>query len=236
VTPRSTIRTMVAALGVAFAIGGCGSAPPSGAASGAASAPPATTAPATTPMRSGTSPGQPSAVPPTGGTLPSDPGADPCQAAPGASGAHGPTVDAALLELLPTAVDGIALTPCPAAVADMAGDPGLAADVRALGVALYASLEDYAVATLARVSDGAFSEAFFRDWRDSFETGVCEAGGGVDPGRSEFQLAGRTVYRSSCAGGVVMYQLYLDDQGVLVSIQGVGPRDLGRQVVAGLKE
>ena len=58
----------------------------------------------------------------------------------------------------------------------------------------------------------------------------------MDAGRSEVEIEGRTVHRSTCAGGVVIHHVHLDDEDVLVSVQGSGPADLGRRVVAAVKE
>ena len=58
----------------------------------------------------------------------------------------------------------------------------------------------------------------------------------MDPGRSEFEVDGRTVHRSTCAGGVVIHHVRLADPDRIVSIQGAGPSDLGRAIVDDLTE
>ena len=105
-----------------------------------------------------------------------------------------------------------------------------------IAVAIYPSTTDYAVVTVARLRPGVFDDAWFRDWRDSFDTGVCGQAGGVDLGRSEMEIGGRTVFRSTCAGGTVIYHAHLEASDAVVSIQGSGRKDLGRQVIAGLTE
>jgi hypothetical protein len=154
----------------------------------------------------------------------------------------GVVVDPALLEVLPAEIDGIERRADAESAAEIAATPELASDVRAMAVAIYVgplatdAAGDYAVATVVRLQDGVFDEAWFRAWRDSFDAGVCEQAGGVEAGRSELEIEGRTVHRSRCAGGVVIHHVHLADEGVLVSVQGSGPADLGRRVVAAVKE
>jgi hypothetical protein len=101
-------------------------------------------------------------------------------------------------------------------------------------VAIYPSLENYAVVTVARLRPGVFDQDWFRDWRETFNEGVCVQAGGVDPGHSEIELAGRQVFRSTCTGGVVLHHVWLPDTRSIVSIQGAGPIDFGRRVIESL--
>ena len=177
----------------------------------------------------------PSSAPPS--TAPS--GSPSSDVSPSASGI---TVDAALLEVLPAAIDGVARQDDAETAAEIATSPDLASSVRDLAVAIYVgplatdTPGDYAVATVTRLRDGIFDDAWYRDWRDSFDAGVCEQAGGVESGRSEVEIAGRTVHRSTCAGGVVIHHVHLDDENIVVSVQGAGPADLGRRVVESVKE
>lgn len=165
------------------------------------------------------------------------PGLDLCALAPGApTPATGIAVDPSLLAIVPAEVEGLALRPCPATAAEIAAEPGLATDVVAVAVALAVSTNDYVVATVVRPRPAKIDSGWFRDWRDTFDAGVCEAAGGVDLGRSEFEVDGRTVHRSTCAGGVSMYHVHLEDRGLILSIHGAGPLDLGRAIVAALEE
>lgn len=196
---------------------GCGGEAPSSAAS---------TTPSTTP------PSPPSAGPT------SSPSPPPSLA----SSSPGIAVDATLLDLLPADIDGIERRADAESAAEIAATPELVSDVRAIAVAIYVgplatdTPGDYAVATVARLQDGVFDDAWFRTWRDSFDAGVCEQAGGVEAGRSEVEIEGRTVHRSACVGGVVIHHVHLDDAGIVVSVQGSGPADLGRRVVAAVKE
>ncbi len=159
------------------------------------------------------------------------------------SGSQSLVVDPALLDHLPADLDGIARQADAETAADIVADGALAEDVEALAVALYVgplpsddTVLDYAVATVVRTRPGVADAAWFRSWRETFDAGVCEQAGGVDPGRSEFELGGRIVHRSTCAGGVTIYHAVLPDSDAVVSVQGGGDRELGRAIVEGLSE
>ena len=143
-------------------------------------------------------------------------------------------VDPSLLDRLPPSVETVALTPDAATAAEIAATIDTEAGVEAIAVAIYPSVEDYAVVTVARLRDDVFDQDWFRDWRETFDEGVCQQAGGVDPGHSEVELAGRLVYRSTCIGGVILHHVWLPEARGIVSIQGAGPRDFGRRVLESL--
>lgn len=150
-------------------------------------------------------------------------------------------VDERLLGRLPAAVDGIRAQPDPDTAAEVAGDAALQAQIQAIAIGIYVAPEasestgDYAVATVVQLRSGVFSETFYRDWRDTFDHGVCELAGGVSTG-AETTIAERRVFIGTCAGGVRTYHVHLADDDLLVSIQGVGERRLGERIVEGLTE
>lgn len=151
------------------------------------------------------------------------------------------TVDATLLELLPPEVAGVALTMDEATAVGVVSDPTLGRSVEGLAVAAAFgplptdTLLDYVIVTLARLRPGIFDEAFFRDWRDSFDEAVCVQAGGVE-GHAEAQIAGHQTFIGTCSGGVRTYHVYLPDSNVVVSMQGSGEGRYGELVVEGLKE
>ena len=155
---------------------------------------------------------------------------------PRTAGAGATVVDSTLLDRLPATVEGVALTPDAETAAEIAatiyGEPGL----EAIAVAIYPSLDDYAVVTVARLRPGVFDEVWFRDWRETFDEGVCQQAGGVDPGHSEIELSDRQVFRSTCVGGVVLHHVWLPETQTIVSIQGAGPLDFGRRVMESLDQ
>ena len=145
-------------------------------------------------------------------------------------------VDASLLDVLPTTAAGVERRDDPETAADIAASDGLADDIDAVAVALYIADDDYAVATVVRPHPGVVDDAWFRDWRDTFDAGVCEQAGGVSTGRSEIPIDERTVHRSTCVGGVVIHHVYLPEAERLISIQGAGSSDLGRAILDDLTE
>lgn len=151
-------------------------------------------------------------------------------------------VDAGLLDLLPARVDGIDRQADEATAEEIAGSAELAGSAEALAVAVYvgpptasASVGDYAVVTMTRLRPGVLGEAFHRDWRDSFDAGVCAQAGGV-AGNAEATIEGHRTFIGTCAGGVRTYHVVLDDARVLVSLQALGDSRLGERIVAGLAE
>lgn len=151
------------------------------------------------------------------------------------------TVDDGLLALLPAQVGGVPLTPDADTAAELAADTALATALTSVAVATafgpVASdgSADYAVVTVVRLQPRTFSDGFFRDWRDSFDGAVCEQAGGVE-GHAEAEIAGHPTWIGTCAGGTHTYHATLQDDTVLVSLQGSGEGRFGEQVIAGLTE
>jgi hypothetical protein len=187
-----------------------------------------------------------SLAPPTGAaaTIPTAP-TSPAESeatSPAPTGSSGAiVVDDGLLALLPAEVGGVALTPDRETAAGLAADTSLRVAVSDLAVATaFGPLAsdgsaDYAVVTIVRLQPGAFSDAFFRDWRDSFDGAVCEQAGGVS-GRAESEIGGHQTWIGTCAGGTHTYHATVADDSVIVSLQGAGPGRFGEQVIAGLTE
>lgn len=150
-------------------------------------------------------------------------------------------VDDALLDLLPAEVAGVALTADPATAADIAADRSLAGSVVAVAVATAFgplptdTMLDYVVVTLARMEAGVVDDAFFRDWRDSFDAAVCGQAGGID-GHAEADIAGHPTFIGTCVGGVRTYHVYLPASNVVVSMQASGEGRYGERVIEGLTE
>lgn len=151
------------------------------------------------------------------------------------------TVDDTLLDLLPNDVGGVPLTGDSATASEIADDPSLTGSVTAVAVAAAFApapsglVGNYVVVTLARLEPGVFDDAFFRDWRDTFDGAVCAQAGGV-AGHAEADIATHRTYITTCAGGVRTYHVRLAASGVVVSMQAVGDRRFGERVVEGLTE
>ncbi len=147
-------------------------------------------------------------------------------------------VDPDLLGYLPLAVGGSPLVPDPTAAGRIAADASLGDSVSAIAVALVvvASGEegDLAIASVVRLRPGVFSDAFFADWRASYDLAACEPAGGAT-GEVPRTISGFDAYVGTCAGGVSTYHVHRANDGILVSITSVGTLQLGALVVAGLR-
>jgi hypothetical protein len=140
-----------------------------------------------------------------------------------------------LLEVLPAEVDGIALEPDPATATQIASDLLLADSAISIAVALAVvpGSDDVAVASVVRLHPDIFDEAFYQEWRDTYDDAACEVADGVES-TDETDLAGRLVYVATCAGGAMTYHAFLEDQVFLVSVTASGQRQLGELIMAGL--
>ena len=64
-----------------------------------------------------------------------------------------------------------------------------------------------------------------------YATGACSQANGVS-GSGQQTIAEKTVDVSACGGGPIVYTLVSGD--LLISMYGLGPRDLGRKLIEGL--
>jgi hypothetical protein len=148
-------------------------------------------------------------------------------------------VDPGLLEVLPTQVDGVTLVPDPTTAAGVAGDPLLAASALSIAMALVVApgpsdSEDLAVASVVRLRPDVFDDAFYQDWRDTYNEAACEVAGGIQS-EVEARIGGRATFVGACTGGAQTYHAYLEDQGFIVSITTTGPRRFGELILANLQ-
>lgn len=146
-------------------------------------------------------------------------------------------IDPALLDVLPDEVAGLPVEPTPDALVDAVEDPAVVRNVQALAAAVVIDpvAPEFAYATVIRFFDGVMSDAFYRDWRDTYDEGACEQAGGVS-GKAEAEIGGRQVFIGSCAGGAHTYHAWLGNRGVLVSVSAVGEQRLGERLVEDLKD
>jgi len=165
-------------------------------------------------------------------------------ASPAASGVSGPSlppgvsVDPGLLEVLPTEIEGVTLEPDPTTADEVSRDPLLAESALSIAVALAVApgpsgSEDLAVASVIRLRPDVFDEAFYQEWRDTYNEGACEVADGVESVR-QTEIGGRQVYVGTCVGGAMTYHTYLEDQGFLVSVTATGERRFGELILASL--
>jgi hypothetical protein len=153
---------------------------------------------------------------------------------PRASPGTGTVEDVDLLAILPADVDAIAVEPEHQAYVDAVSDEAFAQNVRRAAFGVAVSGSDLVSAVVAEPQPGTFSDSFFRDWRETYNQGACGQGGGV-VGNAETQIAGRTVYITTCAGGLRTYHTWLAERGTIVSAFSLGDRRLGETLMEGLR-
>ena len=148
-------------------------------------------------------------------------------------------LDPDLLTFLPTGGNGLIRTADPTTAANIATDPNLRANASALMIAVYTpgaeSMsagpgEDFAVVSVIRLRDPKADELWFRGWRDSYDSAVCAQAGGVAR-NSETTIGSRTVFVGSCAAGSFTYHTRVADGAIVISINSIGPANLGRIVM-----
>ncbi len=153
----------------------------------------------------------------------------------------GAIVDMTLLDAAPADVQGVALIRDIETTTEIVAGGGLAPEVDALAVGVYlgpgsSTSDDLAIANVARLRAGTFTEGWFRSWRDTYNEGACEPSGGVAAGVVEADIGGRTTHIGSCRGGAHTYHVHLVEPDRVVSITALGDARFGERVVAGLTE
>jgi hypothetical protein len=225
-----------ALVAVALVVAGCGRSEVS--ASPAAATPTAATTNSvaiTTPAPSASSvgsPGPPSVSPGPPSVSPAPPSVSP--GPPSVSPAPAVVMDPDLLQILPATIGTAKVEIEPDAFAEAIGDASFVAAVDSAAFAVVVGGEDLASGVVAHLRPGAYSDAFFRDWRDSYDEGACGQAGGV-AGRAQITLAGRPVYVTTCTEELRVYHAYVPERDVIVSLFSLGEQRFGEQLLDGLR-
>jgi len=189
-----------------------------------------TAGPSTPPTIAATPVGPAVTLPPPETSAPSSPAVT---AAPPSSG-DGVVRDDSLLAILPSDIDGAPVTVEDESFAEAAADPAFATNVDRAAFAVVTTPTDLASGVVAELRDGVFGDGFFADWRETYNEGACAQAGGVAT-NAETTLDGRTVYVTTCAGGMLVYHTYLEEQGVIVSLFSLGEGRYGERLIRGLR-
>ena len=200
-------------MALALILAACGSSTPS--------APPSLQASAAAPASASVAPSTPA---------PSSAPASGAAASPGAS----LVLDETLLSILPADVDGVPVTQEPDSFAQAAADPDFATNVGSAAFGIAVDGSDLASGVVAHLRPGRYSDGLFRDWRDTYDAGACAQAGGV-AGNAQAEIGGRTVYITTCGGGLRTYHAYVPERDVIVSVFSLGDRHFGEQLMGGLR-
>jgi len=150
-------------------------------------------------------------------------------------------VDASLLDVLPESIDGQPRRPDDPTAIEIARNGNLGPDIEAIAVGLYvrageSASQDLAIVNVVRLRPGAFNEAWYRDWRATYDGGACEIAGGVAPGAAQSRIGDHDTDIGTCQGGVHTYHVHLTGPDRVVSITAAGDGRYGELVVKGLTE
>lgn len=159
---------------------------------------------------------------------------------PGATTAGAPAaivIDPFLLKVLPASIKGAPLVENAEAEAHDLTDPALAGQASALAAALAidTTTSDWAYVSVVHLRVGVFSDAYFKSWRETFDSGACSQAGGVAQSSAEAEIAGHRTFIGHCVGGVLTYHVHLAPGDVIVSISALGAQRFGQLVVEGLR-
>jgi hypothetical protein len=151
--------------------------------------------------------------------------------ASGTVGQYGLRIDPSLLGRLPATVESLYL------VEDATSEEQ---DMNNADLAKY--FDSYAAAAIGIVSNANWLNVaigilkpegqnadFYSSWVSEYATGACSQADGV-ASTSQETINDWSVDVATCAGGPVVYTLMLDSD-TLLSMWGMGPRDLGRKLI-----
>ncbi|HET9851151.1 MAG TPA: hypothetical protein VFP56_01440 [Candidatus Limnocylindrales bacterium] len=148
--------------------------------------------------------------------------------------ATGVLLDPTVLIVLPPTIDGVALNEDATEAATLLNTLDLGQVAEAADAAVAVDGSNLVVAWVVRLRPGAFGEAAFQQWRDSYDQGACTASGGV-VGRAQAELGGRNTYVTSCVAALRTYHVWLEDQRLLVSASSVGEGRFGEKLMSTLQ-
>ena len=146
-------------------------------------------------------------------------------------------IDPALLKVLPDSVEGQSVLESSEVDADASANASLAriADSAVGAIAIDPAAGDFVLPLVVRLRPSIFDDAGFRNWRDSFDAGVC--GGNGVAGHAQSQIGGRTVYVATCGGSNALhtYHVWIPDSNLLVSASAGGTRNFGEVLFGTLR-
>ena len=156
-------------------------------------------------------------------------------ATPSASTASDTVVrDDALLSILPAEVGGAPVSVEDASFDEAARDPAFADHVLKAAFAVATTPTDLASGVVAQLRPGLLDETFLADWRETYNEGACAQAGGVAT-NAEAELGGRTVYITTCGGGLTVYHAAIPERDVIVSLFSIGEGRFGEQLMRDLR-
>lgn len=145
-------------------------------------------------------------------------------------------LDPTVLAFLPVAVGDVPVTESADEATSALSDPSVGRIGTAIdaGVAVDIGSGDLVHAWVVRLRTDRFTEAIYRQWRDSYDEGACAAAGGV-VGTADATIDDRTVHITSCAAGLRTYHVWLEQAGILISASATGDGRFGELLMDNLR-
>ncbi len=158
----------------------------------------------------------------------------PTSAPPSAGPSDSVVRDDSLLSILPPEVGGAPVTVEDASFDEAARDAAFAEHVAKAAFAVATTPTDLTSGVVAQLRPGLLDDAFLADWRESYNEGACAQAGGVAT-NAETSLGGRTVYITTCGGGLTVYHAAIPERDVIVSLLSIGEGRFGEQLMRDLR-
>jgi len=181
----------------------------------------------------------------SGSNVPLDTGTPLDTGSSGDSGGAGPigtpggsvTIDPALLAILPRTVESAPV------VEDSTGDDEIRGDdviptfasAAVAAAAADSSTNNLAFGYVVKLRPNAFTDAIFRQWRDTFDAGTCNGASEV-VGTASATVAGNTVYIGTCSNGFRTYHVWIKERGILISLWSTGDKRFGLVILGNLRK
>jgi hypothetical protein len=145
-------------------------------------------------------------------------------------------LDPTVLAFLPERVNNIAVAESVDEATQALADPSLPRIASAMdaGVAVDAGNGNLVYAWVVRLRPDKFTDAIYRQWRDSYDEGACNGAGGI-VGRAEATIDARTVYITTCTQGLRTYHVWLQGPGILISASAIGQGNFGELLMDNLR-
>lgn len=145
-------------------------------------------------------------------------------------------IEPELLAFLPTEIDGIPVIEDLDVAAEALFDPAISRIATGVdaAVAVDTATGNLVTAWVVRLRPRAFGDELYRQWRDSYDEGACQAGGGIK-GLAQAELGGRNTYVTSCVTALRTYHVWLEEQNVLISASSIGEGRFGEKLMSTLR-
>ena len=150
-------------------------------------------------------------------------------------GRYGLRIDPSLMARLPASVGALAVVESPGIETQVLDDADLANSFDGYAAASIGTLgdSDWLYIAIGRLKPDKQNNAdFYTAWVEEYATGACSQAEGV-ASSSQQDINDWKVDVSTCNGGPIVYTLSLGN-GLLLSMYGLGPRDLGRKLIESL--